>query len=334
MGAAKEKGGAPSSAVKDAMSNLAEELLTRNLVESRPAIEGRERVEIFRGQDLLAYLSEHPEAVAKALPNAAKNSSSAAEQAKTLATLMLKRGLFTRSERLFKKPKPGKQRLTKFPRKVFYCQDQAFAEGAFFTWKVQRPATPWVAVGSYLLVLLVIACCLFPLAPFKVKQGVFYTSLTMLSAIFAIVGFRCAVYALIWTVAGKYVWIVPNLFADNVPITEVFSPFVEEERNKHGKPYPAPALSKRIVAVAGLLYLLWFSYRNTPEKGYGAKLRSSSDNLFDYLLEHGSLNRRIQDDSANTGGGDEAAKDSDAEFAEAVIQEEAGGDGGDGHDEL
>ncbi len=35
---------------------------------------------------------------------------------------------------------------------------------------------------------------------------------------------------------------------------------MEEEKNKHGKPYPAPALSKRIVAVTGLLYLIYKAY--------------------------------------------------------------------------
>ncbi len=65
------------------------------------------------------------------------------------------------------------------------------------------------------------------------------------------------------------------------------------------------------------------SYANTPEKGYGAKLRTSSDNLFDYLLEHGSLNHRIQDDS-KAAGNEAKESDADAQFAEAVVQEEAG----------
>ena len=128
---------------------------------------------------------------------------------------------------MFKKPKPGKKRLVKWPKKLvplyddkarrrllavclpgwkcswqtgqaavsiscarsgrrkrvgLYCaaqrrgqavpaQDehapdaQAFAEEHFYAWQYERPASPWLFALSALLVVVVMAFCLFPLAP-------------------------------------------------------------------------------------------------------------------------------------------------------------------------
>lgn len=337
--------GAEKDTNKDAVQALAEDLLCKNWVESRAAIQGRERVEIFRGKDLLLYLREHADLVERALPG-----QKGEESVKELATLFMKRGFFCRSERLYKKPKPGRQKLTKFPRKVFVTEDQTFVEGGFYTWKIERPPTPWVYLGSYVAVLLVIGMCLFPLAPYSVKLGVFYTSLTSLTCILGIVGVRVLVYCAIWTALGKYVWIIPNLFADNVPLTEIFVPFFEEEKNKYGKPFPAPPATKRLAAFGVLLLALLGAYRNTPEKGYGAKFRSSSDELFDFLVAQSSL-QRIDGAAGSAGqggpveggaeaeGGDPMPESGDgATFAETpdatVFEEAAQSDGASAHTEL
>lgn len=299
-----------SKGTSDVLQVLAEDLLIKNLVESRQAIQGKERVEIFRGKDLLSYLTTHAEetsAVAKAVLPKKNEDRKTDDLVKDVCDLMMRRGYFVRSERLFKKPHPGRKKLTKFPRKVFFCEDQTFVPGGFYSWKIERPPTPWVYVGGYIAALLVLCCCLFPLAPYSIKLGVFYTSLSCLIFIFSIIGIRCFIFAVIWTLVGKYVWVVPNLFADNVPITEVFSPFLEEEKNKHGKPYPAPPLKNRILAVAALFIALFYAYRNTPEKGYGAKIRSSTDDMFDYLVTHGSMYQRI--DAENKTGEEGAAQE-------------------------
>ena len=42
---------------------------------------------------------------------------------------------------------------------------QAFAEEFFYAWQYERPASPWLFALSALLVVVVMALCLFPLAP-------------------------------------------------------------------------------------------------------------------------------------------------------------------------
>ena len=42
---------------------------------------------------------------------------------------------------------------------------QSFAEEFFYAWQFERPASPWLFAMSALLVVVVMALCLFPLAP-------------------------------------------------------------------------------------------------------------------------------------------------------------------------
>lgn len=42
---------------------------------------------------------------------------------------------------------------------------QGFAEEYFYAWQYERPASPWLFALSALLVVVVMALCLFPLAP-------------------------------------------------------------------------------------------------------------------------------------------------------------------------
>jgi len=154
------------------------------------------------------------------------------QQIKELGELMIRRRLFIKADRMFKKPKPGKKRLVKWPKKLVPLYDdkvrarllptclpaclavlakgrqrgklrcplceqpsaegradvqmcragqrcgqgglaqdehalsaQAFAEEHFYAWQYERPASPWLFALSALLVVVVMAFCLFPLAP-------------------------------------------------------------------------------------------------------------------------------------------------------------------------
>ena len=44
---------------------------------------------------------------------------------------------------------------------------QTFSEDGFYAWTYDRPASPYLLLYSALIVLVVVGCCLFPLAPYR-----------------------------------------------------------------------------------------------------------------------------------------------------------------------
>ena len=67
-------------------------------------------------------------------------------------------------------------------------------------------------------------------------------------------------------------------------------------------------MAKRLGAVSAVALTVFAAYKYTPEKGYGAKIRSTTDEMFDYLVEHSDL-RRITGNS--TGDAEAAAAEED-----------------------
>lgn len=47
------------------------------------------------------------------------------------------------------------------------CVLQTFSEDGFYAWTYDRPASPYLLLYSALIVLVVVGCCLFPLAPYR-----------------------------------------------------------------------------------------------------------------------------------------------------------------------
>ena len=56
-----------------------------------------------------------------------------------------------------------------------------YCAAAFYIWTYEPPRTLWSSLGSVGLVVIVMAACLFPMAPYKIKLGVFYCSLSLLA---------------------------------------------------------------------------------------------------------------------------------------------------------
>eukprot|EP00959_Pyramimonas_sp_CCMP1952_P251119 5248680-Pyramimonas_sp.AAC.1 len=53
-----------------------------------------------------------------------------------------------------------------------HTQDNTFDENGFFVWRFQLPTSMWMYAGSAGVVIVTIACCLFPLAPHWVKVSI------------------------------------------------------------------------------------------------------------------------------------------------------------------
>jgi hypothetical protein len=74
----------------------------------------------------------------------------------------------------------------------FHChvvkmQEQKFSEkDSFFAWTFERRRPLWQTVLSFLVPIVTLACCLFPVFPHWCKLGVLYFCLTLLSLIFGL----------------------------------------------------------------------------------------------------------------------------------------------------
>lgn len=62
----------------------------------------------------------------------------------------------------------------------------------------------------------VIAACLFPLAPWWARITVVYALMGLLVLLLGIMVVRYTVFALIWVATGSTFWLFPNVMSDKV----------------------------------------------------------------------------------------------------------------------
>lgn len=126
-----------------------------------------EWVEFVRGKDLARFLREHPE-VMEGLVQPLRAGDEGVEMAfdkisltvhpshpilftgrtiedliRDLVHFFIHKGLMLKTDRKYKRPKPGKPRLVKFPRTLLPSMDQSWDEKAFYVWDFDRPTTIW-----------------------------------------------------------------------------------------------------------------------------------------------------------------------------------------------
>ena len=130
-----------ASKSQDPLRVLADTLRSKGGVEWRSAVMADQRVEFIRGKDLAAHFRAHPEQMQNYVSKGAPARSFSCflfttcsrhfpvlcdagaalridQQIKELGELMIRRRLFIKADRMFKKPKPGKKRLVKWPHKL------------------------------------------------------------------------------------------------------------------------------------------------------------------------------------------------------------------------
>ena len=303
-----------------------------------------ERMEIFRGKDFFRYFRERPEELDGILAELGLKDAAARDTEQkihALGKVFMQRGYFVRSERFFPRPHPYRQTLVKWPIRVSPMDDQSFAELTWYTWLHQRPPTPWVSIMSWIVALIVIAICLFPLAPHWVKLVVFYSSLSLLAFIAVLCVVRLILYGALWTAVGRHMWLFPNLFSDTVPIEQIFSPIFEEDVDyRTGKPFPAPLWYNRLVSVAAAGGAMYVVYSIAPEEGYGVKMKSQHDDLLEFFGIEDNLsikgNATAEAAAANATAANATAANATAivTAANATANATGGPEGGGGKSEL
>ncbi|KAK3286715.1 hypothetical protein CYMTET_5743, partial [Cymbomonas tetramitiformis] len=194
---------------------VAKELRSGKGPECRNAVIENRRIDFFRAKDYMQYCKDTPNIFEHLPPNVLVKEKTPEDKAEALLNNLLNSGFAFRCERAQKKPPPGKKKLLKWPKKVVPHPENKYEEDAFYGWIFEAPGSKWVeGIGSILLVIFTIGCCLFPLSPHWLKLGVLYTCLTLLSLIFFIAVVRGIIFVIVWVVLGRHFWVLPNLFSD------------------------------------------------------------------------------------------------------------------------
>ena len=85
-----------------------------------------------------------------------------------------------------------------------------------------RPASPYLWLWSAMIAVLVLAACLFPLAPYQVKIVVVYVSMGLLMTLLGAILLRGLVAAATWMAVGRSFWILPNVLSEvNLTVTQL-----------------------------------------------------------------------------------------------------------------
>jgi len=267
----------------DPVRDMCDKLRAKGGVEWQQAILADQRVEYVRGKDLAAFFREHPNDIVKYVSRALK----AEEQIKVMIELLLRRRLLAKAERVFKKPKPGKKRLAKWPKKLQPLNDVTFQEEYFYAWQYDRPSSPYLFLFSCLLVVVVILFCLFPLAPQPIKLAVVYFSMALLIAIAVVMVVRTLLASVTWIAMGRALWLFPHLLSDDKGLDEAFWPILQlDEEDKDKNQWTHGAM--RFGVAVSMLAMSYALYHNVPDKGAAlGGARHAHDAILDMLNLHG-----------------------------------------------
>ena len=117
------------------------------------------------------------------------------------------------------------------------------------------------------------------------KLGVLYSAMGLLSLLFVISVVRLVLFTLTWVATGRSVWLLPNLYSDDIPVSQILSPVWGEEKPR-GDAQP-PSLARRLAVAAGAAALCLTLYRAAPEgEGVVGNLKGANKSILEMLNLH------------------------------------------------
>mmetsp|Transcript_28913 Transcript_28913/g.73837 ORF Transcript_28913/g.73837 Transcript_28913/m.73837 type:complete len:329 (-) Transcript_28913:168-1154(-) len=256
-----------------------------------------DRVDYFRGKDLVRYLREHPDKFSNVLKD--KTERAPEESAAELVRAFMMKGLANRTERKFKRPKPGRTRLVKWPRTILPVKDQVWDEPSFYAWTFDRPKGVLYYITIALIPLVVIAACLFPLAPWWARMALVYFLMSILLVLLGLIVLRYTLFTLVWVASGHALWLFPNMMSDQVSIVDAFVPVVTFDKAKSWK----NGWQARIATAAVCAGVVWLLASHTPDLDHlkqGAA--QAHDSLFEYLDQLYSKDKTYLTSGSGAGG--------------------------------
>ncbi|KAF3796137.1 Translocation protein [Nymphaea thermarum] len=261
------------SKAKDVFQLFAEKVREHKKLESRWAVLQETRVEYFRGKDFVSFLKNHPEV--KEVLGSEKNL-----DVESIGNTLLRKSLIVRCDRLIKIIRPGKKKLSTWPAHLEIFPDQVFSENdAFFAWTFVKRRPLWQTILSFLVPVVTLACCLFPVFPHWCKLLVLYFLVGFLLFICTMLFLRWLIFGVIWILLGKRVWFFPNILAEEATFSELFQfwPSKDEEER--------PKWTSRLTFAVGSVFIIWLARRHAPDEAARARYQKRVSNIIDDVLE-------------------------------------------------
>eukprot|EP00199_Chlamydomonas_sp_CCMP681_P002638 CAMPEP_0119108160 /NCGR_PEP_ID=MMETSP1180-20130426/13500_1 /TAXON_ID=3052 ORGANISM="Chlamydomonas cf sp, Strain CCMP681" /NCGR_SAMPLE_ID=MMETSP1180 /ASSEMBLY_ACC=CAM_ASM_000741 /LENGTH=331 /DNA_ID=CAMNT_0007093747 /DNA_START=179 /DNA_END=1174 /DNA_ORIENTATION=+ len=235
-------------------------------------------LEYIRGKDLVRWIEANPGKVDVVLKE--KPGRTPDETAGELIRVFISQGYALRTERKYKRPKPGRTRLVKWPRTLILLKDQQWDPEAFYVWRQERPASMWFWISSVAIPLVVVAACLFPLAPWWARISVVYTMMVLLLALLGTMLVRYVLFCAIWVMTGSTFWLFPNMMSDKVGLLEAFMPISSWERTKR----MSDQWQARLVSAFVMTGMVWVLAVNGPDaKTLKSEARDAHEGLLHYI---------------------------------------------------